>query len=232
MLHDKLKIFKNIFLKIFSNRDGLSLVEVLVAVSLSTIVMIIIYSANRTVIFSIKNLTGVVDFYQQLNMTYLKIDSDVSSILYNSTNNNLYIKSEDNPGTASGNMLSFITSKNSDFYIRKNIKNQVYECDIKEISYYLKEDPSFPDVHFLIRKESILYNQNNNELKNSYQESILLTNVIDIKFEFSIRSRWEKKWDSTQTKRFPKAIKTIIIVKDYQGNEKTYSFISNLELIK
>lgn len=228
MLPDKLK---KIFC-FFQKNEGLSLVEVLVAVSLSSIVMIIVYSANRTVIFSIKNLSGVVDFYQQINLAQRRIDSDINSLLYDSNNKSINLIGEINTGISSGSKITFVTINSNDFFVRKDLDSPTYDSDVKQISYYLKTDPQFPDVNFLIRKETILYNKDNDEITNSSEESVILTNVKNLKFEYSLRSSWQDKWDSSQTRRFPKSVKTVITLMDFQNREHVFEFISNLEMIK
>jgi prepilin-type N-terminal cleavage/methylation domain-containing protein len=75
MFLNRKKILKRIF-----NRNGFTLIEILVAITLSSIIIFMIYAVHTSVIKSIHKLTGVADFYENLNLSIRKIDRDISCL--------------------------------------------------------------------------------------------------------------------------------------------------------
>ncbi|MBN1501173.1 MAG: prepilin-type N-terminal cleavage/methylation domain-containing protein [Spirochaetes bacterium] len=213
-----------------SGNGGFSMVELIVAVALSSIIMIMIYSSNSIILNSIKNYSKVSEFYREYNLAYYRIDKDISSVFFNTGNENLVFKGSSDDGVRSNSEISFVTVAKNDLYMNYSSDELTMDSDVKLVEYYLKKDPSFPDLNFLIRKEFILYNEisedfEEQKVKNFSEESILLKNVKDLKFEF-YSGRMEKNWDLSVLKRLPQTVKTTIIINDYSGGEHTFSFIS------
>lgn len=220
--------------KIFKRNEAFSLVELIVAMAVSSIIMIMIYSSYRAVYFSVNKITKVADFDREMNLAYRRLDIDLSCMMYNVRKKQFYLKGDTEDGLVSNSTISFVTINQNNYMIKKDIDSPAYESDLKEVSYYLKKDPQFPEVSFLVRKEYILYNGYNTEIeesKNYETESVILKNVMDIKFEY-FDDKWQDDWDSKEINRFPKSVKTTIKIKDYDSKEQIYEFISKIKMVK
>ncbi|HDP79254.1 MAG TPA: hypothetical protein ENN21_00260 [Spirochaetes bacterium] len=97
--------------------------------------------------------------------------------------------------------------------------------DINEVGYYLAADPKNPGLNYLMRRQDTGYDDKPEEGGSS---DALLHNVVDLRFEFWLRNDWVDKWDSKEASRIPSAVKTIIKLKNYRGNEETFTMLSFL----
>ena len=104
-----------------------------------------------------------------------------------------------------------------------NQKKEAHQSDIREVGYYLKEDEETQGLYYLIRREQNHYDENPEE---GGKESILLENVMDLRFEFKRSRSWTAKWDASRNKRMPTGVRTTIKLKNYRGSEVSFIFIS------
>jgi len=212
--------------KRFFNKSGFTLIEILVAMTLSSVIMLMIYSAHKSIMFSIKDMAGVADFYESVNLAMRRIDRDISCTMMSPDNKKLYFVGANDVMDRSNGKVSFVTVLKSDYYLLGSVAKSVNSCDVKEVSYYLKNDPKIDDLYYLVRKEDIQYDDKPGE---GGVESIMLMNVTDIRFEFTDQKSWEKQWDSKNTNKFPQAVKTILKVKNFKGKEEIFEFLTILK---
>ncbi len=208
---------------------GFSLLEVLVAATVSSIVLLMVYTAHRSIMFSVRDMSGIAEFYENVNLATRRIDRDIQCILSQKENKGLFLIGENGIGEPYKGTLNFVTTMKSEPVITGSISQQTHLSDIKEVGYYLKEDPNFPGVHFLMRREASIYDEEKEE--EGGRSSILLENVADIRFEFGSRnsSNWDSKWDSEVKNGYPSAVKTTLKVKNYRGTTESFTFISLLD---
>jgi len=205
---------------------GFSLIEIIVATAIASIILLIVYSTYSSSLRSIKDMTGFAEFYENINLAILKIDRDISNTYFKRGNNNLcFICKIDNDNSR----LSFVSADHCDFNIKGNIKNPFYSSDIKEIGYYLEEDRDNPGLYLLFKREEAHYNE---DPENGGEENIILENVTELKFEFKSGNNWVERWDSKLNQKFPTAVRTTINVKNYKGADEKFIFISNINLKK
>lgn len=221
--------FKKYISQIFYNNKGFSLIEILVAVSISSILIIMIYTTQRSIMFSIRKMTGVADFYENVNLALRRIDKDISSTLYNRKNKKLFFIGENDFTDFNNGKIHFVTINYNSFNTLGNSKKSFQSSDIKEVSYFLEQDPAYPEVYLLMRREAIQYDDKHDQ---GGVSNIILENVVDINFEFLNRSSYDKSWDSKKHRRFPKIVKTTLTVKNYQNKEEQFTFMSRLNMVK
>ena len=220
MLLNKLKI-----LKIIVSREGFTLIEIMVAIALSSIIIIMLYAAHSAVIKSIHKLTGVADFYENINLAIRKIDRDISCLYYNRRNKKLCFIGESNYETPYNGKFNFVTIDHNEFLMLADIKSPCPKDDVKEVGYFLEPMEEVPGLFYLMRREE---NNYDDEPESGGETNILLENVVDLKFEFKSRlSRdWSKKVNSRETYRIPSLVKVTLTVRDY--NEKDEPFIFSI----
>ncbi len=204
---------------------GFTLIEILVATALASIILVMAYASYRSIFDSIKRSTGRSEFYENVNLALLKIDQDISNAYYNRTNKNITFICENNRGSS---RIDFVTVNHTDFLIAGKRNTPVHMSDIKEVGYFLREAKNTVDLFHLIKRE-----------KNNYwddapleggTEHMLLPNVVSLKFEFNKGNDWVEEWDSRQNNMFPRSVKTTLVVKNYQAQEEKFEFISLINI--
>jgi general secretion pathway protein J len=213
-----------------SHDGGFTLIEIVVASALASLIMLMVYTAYHSTLTSVKDMTGYSEMYENINLAVSKIDADLS---------NCYIKPENKKicfislPDGENSKLNFVTVSFNEFRVRGSLKTPVPESDVHEVGYYLKQDPQYPGVFQLIKREEAHYDD---EPESGGSENVLLEDVISLQFHYKVRNEWEDSWDSRDTSRFPSLVKTTIKVKKFgvkaEGDEDTeeFSFISYISM--
>lgn len=227
-IFDNQKIFMEFKNKLFNN-SGFSLIEMMVATAIASIMLLTIYAAHNSITKAIFQLTGVADFYENINLVITRIDKDLSCAYFNRNNNKLFFIGESNYDEPYNAKLNFITVDHRSFSILSSLKKPYPRSDVQEIGYSLETDPEIPEIYYLVRREQIDYDE---EPESGGVKDIILENVVDLKFEFGKGRSWVKAWDSREGNKFPEAVKTTLKVRNYDKNDEEFIFISRLNLIK
>lgn len=209
--------------------DGFSLIEMLVAIAVSSIILLMLYSSYHTVISATRELSNIASFYEQVNLAIHHIDHDISCAYVNRLNKDIFFIGENNTSAPYKGRLNFVTINHRDFFISLEPSKEIRSSDINEIGYYLKSYHDKPELFMLIKREQPTYD---NEPESGGSESVILDNVIDVKFEFRLRNTWVDSWDSRKYIKFPSAVKTTLKIKNYRGEEEDFIFISYLYMSK
>ncbi len=212
------------FLKTIRNDpSGFSLLEIVIASAVSSLILLMVYSAHRSIMSSIYELTGVADFYEDVNLALNRIDRDISYAYYNRNKQKISFIGGNEQGETSRGRLNFVSAGYTEFAISGNPKMPYAQSDIREVGYSLRPNKEKSDLHYLIRREDIHYDD---EPESGGQESILLDNVVDLKFEFRQKSDWTGKWDSREDKKIPLAVRTTVKIMNYRGKTEEFVILS------
>lgn len=212
--------------RITHNSGGFSLLEILVAAAIASIILLMVGVAYTSALRSIKDVTGYAEFHESINLAFSKIDRDISNAYYDRDNKKICFIG-DFEGENSN--LNFITTDYRKMHILGDMQTPVNSSDIREVGYYLKADTEYPGLNYLIRREQRHYD---GEPMQGGLENILLKNVVLLKFEFKKRNSYTSVWDSRRTKRFPKAVKITIKLKNYRNVEEEFTFLSMINIIQ
>ena len=225
---------RRIVRRTFADSSGFTLFELLVATAVSSIVMLMIYSAHKTIMFSIRDLAGIAEFHESLNLTFRHLDRDISCIVVNRDNKQLVFKGENAVGSAnSAGSISLVTVNRHSFIALGGIEDEAGQTDVKQVKYFLKKDPQYQGLNFLMRAEKNLYDTKTEDGSSDTvapeTESLLLENVVDISFEFMADTKWDSKWSDTNP---PRAIRTTLKIRNYRGKEETFTIVSAVHMVK
>ncbi len=215
--------------KVFLNNSGFSLIEIIVATAVSSVILLMIYSAHQSIMSAIQDLTGVADFYENINLAIYRMDRDLSCAYFKKSNKKLSLIGENDRGSVRNGKLNFVTIDHEDLLLTIDTKKETHRSDVREVGYSLREDKDVQNLFHLVRREE---NHYDNMPEEGGRESILLENVVDIRFEFSQRNTWIDKWDSRKYNRFPRAIRVTLKAKNYRGIDEEFTFISYLNLLE
>jgi len=202
-----------------SDSRGFTLIEMLVATAVSSIILLMIYTAYSSVIRSINYAKSASAYYEELNFALKRIDGDIANLYWKSDIKNLNFISAEEAGSS---ILNFVTAEHRDYRLVYNLKEQVPVSDIHEVGYYLKKNPN-SDSFDLIRRSDISYDET--PIAGGTEE-VLLKNVKSLNFEFKYRSDWTPSWDSREVKRIPGVVRTRILLLNPSGNKETYEFLT------
>lgn len=206
-------------MKLLVKNDGFTLVEMLVATAISSVILVMVYTAYASIIKSVNQGKVVSQYYEKINMAIRKIDSDILNTYWTENSKNLNFIS-----TVEGNSsrLNFVTGEFKSNRMILSIKENSPSSDIHEVGYYLKID-SKTGKNDLIRRSEIHYDSS--PLVGGTEE-VILSNVDSIKFDFKYRSDWIDTWDSTEKKRLPSGVKTTLVVIDSSNKKETYEIFT------
>ena len=76
-------------MKPINDENGFTLIEMLVAVAVSSIILLMVYTAYNSVIKTVNYGRTVSSYYQQLNHILTRIDSDLSAMYWKDGNSKL-----------------------------------------------------------------------------------------------------------------------------------------------
>ncbi len=207
------------------SRDGFTLIEILVATAIASIIMVMLTTAYNSLALSIRDVTAYAEFYESVNLAVYRIDKDISNTYFNRENKNIsFIADKDGENS----VLDFVTTEHRMFNLVGSLKSPARTSDIKEIGYHLERDrKSKNDTWILIRREDKHYDK---EPLEGGESSILLKNVAGLDFTFKQGNDWTERWDSRQNKRIPSAVKTRLRVKTKKNKEDVFEFVSALNV--
>ncbi|HON76938.1 MAG TPA: type II secretion system protein GspJ [Spirochaetota bacterium] len=213
-----------------SCNKGFSVLEMLVATAVASIILLMVYTAHHAIMDSINHLTNVSAFYETVNIAVARIDSDISCTYINKYNKKLVFTSRNNRGAPYEGKINFVTIDYQKFSMLGNPRKEYPFSDIREISYYLKSSPDqsgTTGTYKLIRREDRYYDEDS---ESGGKECVMLENVRDIRFEFKLRNDWTDSWDSKSNNKFPTAVKTTVVLQNYKGKEESFIFISRINM--
>ncbi len=208
-----------------TDNEGFTLIEILVATSIASIILLMAYASYRSIFDSIKRSIGRAEFYENVNLAIMKIDQDLSNTYYTKANKKINFVCESDRGNS---RLDFTAVMHNDMILSGSSSTPVRMSDIRGIGYYLREAKNTQGLFHLIKSEKFNYWEE--DPTTSGEESMLLPNVVSLRFEFQKGNDWEDSWDSRQNNLFPKSVKTTLVVKNYQAEEEKFIFTTLMNI--
>lgn len=200
------------------NNSGFTLVEMLVAVSVSSIILLMIYTAYSSILKTVNYGTAVSSYYEKLNLALKKIDRDLSNIYWREDGKAGFLCAEKDKST----VLTFVTYDYKNNRIINNIKHGYPVYDIYRVSYYLKPDDSGKNFSLIRNRESGF----DTDAAETGIEETLLDNVLEYKVSLSLRNDWIDKWDTRENNRLPRGIKSSLLLENISGIQERYEVLT------
>lgn len=203
----------------FRNNKGFTLIEMLVATTVSSVILLMVYTAYSSIIRSINLGKTASKYYEEINMVIRRIDTDLVNTYWKESSKNVnFICSVE----GNSSRLNFVTGEYKSGKITLNLNEGHPSSDIHEVGYYLSSDKD-SNRYNLVRRSEIRYDTN--PLEGGFEE-IILRNVESVKFDFNYMNDTTDTWDTREKKRLPAGIRTTIVVIDPYNNKDTYEFYS------
>jgi len=210
-------------LKFPRSNSGFTLLELLVATAVSSLILVMVYSAYSSIIRSVDQANVYSAHYESVILTLRQIDNDISNIYWKKSRKDLFFKSSIEGGSS---RFSFITARSRDKKVVVSQHRQSPYPDLVRVEYRLEEDNKTKEVNLL--RNVYLFTIKEEELP--VKNEILIRGIKDIKFLFNQRSDWTDKWDSVEVNKIPSYVKTEINIKSPEHGLDEYSFISEIHL--
>ena len=196
---------------------GLTLLEVLVAVSVLSLISILIYGAFSTVNRGRLNANQLSDRYRLARLAMTRMSRELSEA---------YISAHLAPSPALvTRTTAFIgTSRRIDFdaFAHRRILKDSHESDQCELSYFLATDPKHPQQTDLARREQVIID----DLPGKGGVSAILVDDVDtLAFRYldPLNGLWTDSWDSTssagQLGRMPLQVEIKLVMKGGPAGE-------------
>ena len=207
----------------FNKNNGFTLIEMLVAATIFSFILLMLYTANYSFVRSNIEAGIISDYYTNINMVIRRIDADILNAYWNDGSKGAYFISQIEEGFSK---LNFVTVEKKNYRMINNIKEDSPSSDIHGVGYYLKKNNT--GQYDLIRKSLVHYNKSaidDNE-EEAGEEEILLKNVKSLKFSFRSGNDWTDKWDTREGMRLPPEIRTTLVIVDMNNDEDIYEFFT------
>lgn len=212
-------------LSIVRSDSGFSLIEIVVALAIGSLIMIMIQTAHKSILTSVRSVTENAQFYETVNLAIRRISRDIECAIYRQDNRFIIFKGENHLSPPKRGQITFVTVNSSEFAASGDLKSEYRETDVKTVQYSLRPDKKFPGLFFLMRADKNLYEtreEDDTSAPLTQYETLVLENVTDIDFEFSSGgSDWSAKWDSPGV---PWAVRTTLKAKNFRGKEEIFIF--------
>lgn len=203
----------------FRDNNGFTLIEMLVATAISSIILLMVYTAYSSIISSVNQGQVASRYYEEMNLVLKKIDADLLNAYWNKNIKNInFISSVE----GNSSKLNFVTGEYKSNRMILSIKESFPSSDINEVGYYIKKDTETGKYN-LIRRSQVHYD--NLPLEGGTEE-VILNNVDSIKFSFKYQNDWIDNWDTNEKKRLPSGIKTTLVTIDPYNNKDMYEFFT------
>lgn len=212
-----------------SARSGMTLVEVMVAVTILAIVSTITFGGfsqtmrNKAHIEEQADRSHVIRvalerMVSELSMAYVSIHLNPSPALQ--TMNTCFIGGR----AGRGHRIDFTS------FSHRRLYRDAHESDQNELSYFVADhpDPEHSDHRVLVRREQ---NRVDDDPQSGGTIQILVDEVVDLEMEYldEVTGEWVDSWDTReathQPNRLPVQVKIMLTVRDAraEGGERTYA---------
>ncbi|MFV1950941.1 MAG: type II secretion system protein GspJ [Nitrospinota bacterium] len=225
-------------LHIIKNRDGFTIIEILLALSIMAIVVSIMFSLYYASTGIIEEGRSKSDIYQTARLSLDRMSNEISSTFYSENSGSedilstpdekperiIFIGEDIQDGEYSLDRLNFISA------IYRWIRKDAPETELCEIGYYLSQEYKEDGTRVLLRREDATVDDEPLEGGNVLE---LAESVVGLDFKYYDENGKNKtdSWDSTTTdkgRKIPSAVKITISLKDKKGTVKNFSTLAEI----
>jgi len=195
-------------------RLGFSLIEVMVAIAVMTMISALIFTAFSSLKRSKEGIRRVSERYREGRMALGRVTRELQSAYLSKhlpIDQSLIVGQPvfmGEPGSP-GDRIDFAA------FVHRRLDRDAHESDQAELSYYVEENPHQPGIFDLIRRESPRIDD---EPREGGRAQVLATDVdlFDVEYLDPLTGLWTERWDSTealrQLDRLPLQVRVTLIL--------------------
>lgn len=207
-----------------NNKNGFTLVELLIAIAILSIIMAVVYKSFYASTEGIKRAEAVDGINSTARVIFLKLMDDINSA-YLTGKDVIFVGDSKRDKDLPQDSLSLTSLSNL------RMVRDAKETDLYETGYYLKEDYDYQRQE----KKTSLFRR---EKKTIGIEPVLeggeayeLTDEIaGIRFSYFDGTSWKDNWDSRITKALPKGVEVEIILFDADKRKRIFKTIIDVPM--
>ncbi len=205
------------------NKKGFTLVELLIAITVLSIIMSVVYKSFTASTEGIKRAEVVDDINSTARVIFLKLMDDINSAYFDQYNKNSKNNKFDGVSKRDKELpqdsLSLISLSNL------RMTRDAKETDLHEIGYYLKEEYDYQKQE----KRLYLFRREKKTIGVEPEAYELTDEIGGIRFSyFGVDGKWKDNWDSTMG--LPKAVEVEIILFDADKKKRIFKTIIDVPM--
>jgi general secretion pathway protein J len=205
------------FSSVFSKK-GFSLLELLIAVAIMSIVMLALYGTFFSVLNSQSRIEKELEWVRELRRFLDVFSSEIQSSFYKDGNSRtIFI------GEKKGSHRRPVSSIGFTNFTHAAVKDGRPVSDMMAVEYFVEENPE--GMLTLYKK---IWNPYDGDKKHGFKVEIL-GDIEGFEVSYLNGKDWAKAWDSSLEKKLPDAVKVAIAVKD-RGEVREFSTIARTRI--
>lgn len=219
--------------KRMSKRSGVTLIEIMVAMTIIAIVSTLMYTAFSQTSRNKKRVETELDRHHEVRMGIERMARELSMAFVSAhVNADLSIASAKTAFIAKdsgkGGRLDFTS------FSHRRLYRDAHESDQNEISYFLTDDPEDSSITVLARREQPRIDDDPEE---GGRTQILIRDVTDLELSYlePLTGEWQTTWDSTQAamqpNRLPTQVKIVVKIPSSNGRGPDLVFATRAEIV-
>ncbi|MGH7884313.1 MAG: prepilin-type N-terminal cleavage/methylation domain-containing protein [Thermodesulfobacteriota bacterium] len=216
----------NLTLRLKTNNNGFTLLEVLVAVTISAVVITLVYTSLFQIIQTKDRVEERSEQIHEIRVLFSRIEKDLA---------NAYRRGGINPASQSTQnyFLGTLEGEDSRLVFTTFTRDTEFEpgqTDQTEVTYYLKENEEKDGTFSLLRRDNPFPGNENGGFVFPIAE-----NVVKFELNYTDESSFDvltegeltriREWSSAAIGSLPKAVELFITLKDENNEDKQFSSI-------
>ncbi|MDD9945454.1 MAG: prepilin-type N-terminal cleavage/methylation domain-containing protein [Myxococcales bacterium] len=211
---------------------GVTLIEVLVAMSIMAVLMTLMYSGFTQTANNKRRVEARLNRNHEIRMGLERMARELSMA---------YVSAQLNPNPALRPVITAFVGKPEgsgsrlDFtsFSHQRLYRDAHESDQNELSYYVTEDPEDGDYDVLVRRAQ-------RRVDDKPQEGgtiqVMVEDVVSVEFSYldPFTKEWTDTWDTTQAamhpNRLPSQVKILLTVPNLRGRGPDQTFGTRVSL--
>ena len=212
-----------------NNKRGFTLIEVLISITILTVIMIVVYQAFTASTDGIRRAEAVDELNSMARVVFGRLMDDISGA-YLSGKDLIFIgETRRNKGLPQDSLN--LTSLTNELIVR-----DAKETEVHETGYYLKENIDINKRGTAMEKAAVaLYRRDKKVIGNEPPleggtDYLLADEIAGLRFSYFDGAKWKDTWDSRITKALPKAVEVEIILFDADKKERAFKTIIDVPM--
>ncbi len=204
---------------------GFTLIEILIAVAIVSLILTIIYGSYASSIDTMNYTREKMEAFSMIRLTLNRMNDELTSSFISSDGHLKFVGEE--------GKVDFISSSHERIF--KNSK----EYDLVEVSYFTgaAEEGASGSESLLARRESLfLWRREDrtpdDDILEGGEKEKLMEGLEGIEFKYYDGEEWRDEWDSKEEKGLPQAVKITLKFPDKEFSTMAFIPLGKSEIIK
>jgi general secretion pathway protein J len=200
-------------------RRGFTLLEVIVAIGITALISVLIYSTFHAMNHSRSKMVAVADRYQQGRASLERMARELSSAFISAHRNFANVQNIRQTGFfGSRDRVDFTA------FAHRRLKRDAHESDQAELSFFVSRDPEDGSLDLARRLDKFI----DDDPTRGGIVQVMAENLRELNFSYldPMTGEWVDSWDSVQATsqpgRLPAQVAIVLVLEDEQGDPITF----------